>query len=41
MTEISDNVTLEWIARHLMEFRDETRRELRAVRDDACAMKPT
>jgi hypothetical protein len=34
MTDIPDNVTLEWIARHLVEFRDETRGELRALRRD-------
>jgi uncharacterized protein YaaN involved in tellurite resistance len=30
MTDIPDNVDLTWIARHLIEFRD----EMRAIRDD-------
>ena len=34
MTDLPDNVTLEWIARHLIEFRDETRDELRSMRGD-------
>jgi hypothetical protein len=31
---IPDNVDLQWIARHLVEFRAETRDELRALRRD-------
>ena len=34
MTDIPDNATLDWLARHLIEFRDETRRDLRGLRDD-------
>jgi hypothetical protein len=34
VTDLPDNVTLEWIARHLIEFRDETRDELRSMRGD-------
>lgn len=34
MTDLPETVTLEWIARHLVEFRDETRAELRALRRD-------
>ena len=34
MTDVPDNVTLEWLSRHLVEFRDETRRDLRGLRDD-------
>ena len=34
MTEIPDNVSNEWIARHLVEFREETRDELRTLRSD-------
>jgi hypothetical protein len=34
MTDIPDNVTNEWIARHLVEFREETRVELRTLRSD-------
>ena len=34
MTDIPDSVTNEWLARHLVEFREETRVELRALRRD-------
>ena len=34
MSDLPETVTLEWIARHLVEFRDETRGELRALRRD-------
>jgi hypothetical protein len=34
VTDLPENVTLEWIARHLVEFRDETRAELAAMRTD-------
>ncbi len=41
MADIPDNVTLEWLARHLVEFRQETRtrfdgleRNLQRLRDD-------
>lgn len=34
MAEIPDNVSNEWIARHLVEFREETRDELRTLRSD-------
>jgi SMC interacting uncharacterized protein involved in chromosome segregation len=34
MTDIPDNVTNEWIARHLVELRDEIRRDLRELRGD-------
>ena len=29
MTDLPDNVTLEWLAHHLIDFREETRRGLR------------
>lgn len=34
MAEIPDTVDLNWIARHLVDFRDETRRELAELRAD-------
>jgi hypothetical protein len=34
LTDIPDNVTNEWIARHLVEFRAEMRRDLRELRGD-------
>jgi len=34
MTDLPDNVTLEWLAHHLIDFREETRRELRGLRED-------
>lgn len=34
MVEIPDNVDLQWIARHLVDFREETRVELRTLRSD-------
>jgi hypothetical protein len=34
VSDLPETVTLEWIARHLVEFRDETRGELRALRRD-------
>jgi uncharacterized coiled-coil DUF342 family protein len=34
LTDIPDNVTNEWIARHLVEFRAEMRRDLRELHAD-------
>jgi len=39
LTDIPDNVDLQWIARHLIEFRDETRRDVRALNDDVAQLK--
>lgn len=34
MAEIPDNVDFSWLARHLVEFREETRADLAHIRDD-------
>jgi hypothetical protein len=44
LSDIPENVSNEWIARHLIDFRDETRRDLRELRARSfavCALKPT
>ena len=39
MTDIPDNVDLNWIARHLIEFRDETRAELGSFNRDLSGVR--
>ena len=34
MSEIPENLDLQWIARHLIDFRQETRDEMRVLRSD-------
>jgi hypothetical protein len=34
VTDVVDNVTIDWLARQLIEFRNETRHELRSLLDD-------
>jgi hypothetical protein len=39
MTHIPDNVDLQWLARHLVEFRQETRDEVAGLRADIRTMR--
>lgn len=39
MTDVPDNVDLQWLARHLVEFRDETRVELSAFSRDLSGVR--
>jgi hypothetical protein len=39
MTDIPDNVDLQWLARHLVEFRQETRDEVASMRADIRTMR--
>jgi chromosome segregation ATPase len=39
MTDLPDNVDLQWLARHLVEFRDETRAALAELREDIRTMR--
>jgi hypothetical protein len=46
MTDIPDNVSLQWLARHLVSFREETRhdfaelrRDIRHLSEDVTAMR--
>jgi hypothetical protein len=39
MTDIPDNVDLQWFARHLVEFRQETRDEVASMRADIRTMR--
>ena len=39
MTDIPDNVDLNWLARHLIDFRDETRTELSSFSRDLAGVR--
>jgi hypothetical protein len=39
MTDVPDNVDLQWLARHLVEFRQETRDEVASMRADIRTMR--
>lgn len=39
MADIPDNVDLQWLARHLVEFRQETRDEIAGMRADIRTMR--
>ena len=38
MSDLPDNVDLQWLGRTLIDFRQETRRDVRALRDDIGVM---
>lgn len=38
MSDLPDNVDLQWLGRTLIDFRQETRRDIRALRDDIGVM---